>query len=214
MFTRIFFPSVEFSFLLPMLVFCLWYEVNSAAFESNKKCATFKTGQHKLVYPFPFFTTRTFNQGLNLPSGLLQHPCKLQAKLYPPLPMYMKMQQLWTSCLWCLPLNEPSLYASLDSHFVLSCLHLVLLSFFSYVIFYCIVRILSTLLMVITPFFSFLGVFLPVNCSFLPYYSTWRFSVQNLSVTYHAKSILRTSSSRKFFCSVGFNQDNSIVQNI
>lgn len=59
-----FFSSVEFSFLLPVLMFGPWYEVKSAAFEWNEKCATFKIRQYKLVYPFPFFSTRTFNQAL------------------------------------------------------------------------------------------------------------------------------------------------------
>lgn len=45
-------------------MFCLWYEVESAAFDSNKKCTTSKIGQYKLVYPFPFFTSRTLNQAL------------------------------------------------------------------------------------------------------------------------------------------------------
>lgn len=44
----------------------------------------------------------------------------------------------------------------------------------------------------------FLFFFLPVNCSFLPYYSVWRFLVQNeCCISYHAKAMLRPISSSR-----------------
>lgn len=115
------------------------------------------------------------------------------------------MLHLWTSCLWCLPLNEHSLcFIRFSFCFILFASCATEFLFLYNLLLHC-----SHSFYFINghnPVFQFS--FVLVNCSFLPYYSVWKFSVQHISVTY-SKSMLRTSSSRKFLCNVGFNQDNS-----
>lgn len=70
--------------------------------------------------------------------------------------------------------------------------------FFFSLIFYCTVHISFTLLMIIILLSFFFFFFLLVNCSFLPYYSVWRFLVQNeYCISYHAKAMLRPISSSR-----------------
>lgn len=179
-----------------MLVFCLWYEVKSAAFESNKKCGTFKIGQYKLVYLFPFYTTRTFNQALityHLDYCSILTGCSKAVS--PSSNVYMKI-----SSLNILPaMSSPKWTLSLCFIRFSFCFILFTSSATRFLFFYNLLLHCSHSFYFINghnPFlqFSFFFSFLPVNCGFLPYYSIWRFSLQNLSV-----NIFKIHTENQFF---------------
>lgn len=100
-------------------MFSLLYKVKLAAFKSKEKCATFKIGQYKFVYPFLFSATRTSKQALI--TYHLYYCSKLASCYQSCMTLFqcMKTHQLWASCVKCLFLNEPRLYPSSDSHFIL-----------------------------------------------------------------------------------------------
>lgn len=140
--------------MLPLFMFSLWYKVNLVAVEPNEKCVPLRTRQCKFVYHFWFSTIRTFKQALIIYyldyCSILASCCLSCITLFQ---CILKVQQLRTSCLRCLHLDEPHLYASSDSCFVFYPVSILCYSVSFLHMFYCIVHIISALLMIITPLF-------------------------------------------------------------